>query len=214
MSMAQARARWIRAASVLSTAAILVLASAVVAQDPTDPAASPSPEASGTVFESAAYDYSIALPPGWTAQAAALVWDGQSQIDSGGAYTDQFAGPQGEFMFMFGAPTTLSVADHAAQHQAWTAGWHGCPTTPDDARDATIDGRPARLHAFTCNGVQVFKLMAVGDGVSLLVNQIAPPGDVDALRTDLLERVVAMDWHPRSPASSAPVASPEASVAP
>ena len=81
---------------------------------------------------------------------------------------------------------------------------------PDDARDAVLDGRPARVHAFICQGVQVFKLMAVGDGAGLVVNQIATPGDVDTLRSDFLARVAGITWSPMI-ADDGASPSPEAS---
>jgi hypothetical protein len=85
---------------------------------------------------------------------------------------------------------------------------------PDEARDAVLDGRPARVHAFICQGVQVFKLMAVGDGAGLVVNQIGTPGDVDTLRSDFLARVAGITWGPmieEDGTSPAPAASEPAS---
>lgn len=90
-------------------------------------------------------------------------------------------------MFVFGAPATLTVSEYATQQQEWTAGWYGCPTVPQDARDAVLDGRPARVHSLICQDVQVFKLRSVSDGVG--VNQIMSPGDVGTLREGFLARV-------------------------
>jgi hypothetical protein len=177
----------------LALCAVLLTATPAFAEPTSTP--SPSPEPSpGPTFTSEAYTYTIQLPAGWAAVPADVTWDGQSQIDSNGLITDKITGPRGEFMFVFGAPTALSTTDFATQQQEWTAGWHGCPTVPDDARDAVLDGRPARVHAFICQGVQVFKLMAVDDGAGLVVNQIATPGNVDTLRSDFLARVEGISW--------------------
>ena len=199
-------------AGVLAVVAAGLLSSAVSAQAAEATAGSRS--VSRISFVSEAYAYTMQLPAGWAAVPADLTWDGQSQIDSSGVFTDKFTGPRGEFMFVFGAPTTLAVSDYATQQQEWTASWHGCPSVPDDARDAVLDDRPARVHSFICQGVQVFKLMAVADGAGLVVNQIMSPGDVETLREGFLSMVAAIDWHP-SPASQAasplPGASPSAS---
>jgi hypothetical protein len=197
----------------LALCAVLLTATPALAQETTTPSPSPVP-LPGPTFTSEAYAYTVQLPAGWAAVPADVTWDGQSQIDSTGVYTDKFTGPQGQFMFVFGAPTTLAVLEYATQQQEWTAGWHACPSVPDDARDAVLDGRPARVHAFICQGVQVFKLMAVDDGAGLVVNQIATPGDVDTMCSDFLARVAGITWSPmieHAGASPAPEASEPAS---
>jgi hypothetical protein len=65
---------------------------------------------------------------------------------------------------------------------------------PDNARDAVLDGRPARVHSFICQGGQVFKLRAVSDGVGLVVNQIMSPGHVETLCDGFLARVATIRW--------------------
>jgi hypothetical protein len=84
-----------------------------------------------------------------------------------------------------------------------------CPTTL--ATPSSTAGRRA-VHSFICHGWQVFKLMAVSDGVGLVVSQIMSPGHVETLRDGFLARVATIRWLPMGRMDAAPMTSPGVSA--
>ncbi len=158
------------------------------------PAQTPTPSPTPALFTSAAYDYRSAYPGTWVASQAQEPWDGTARIDSNGPYTDQVMIPGSILFFVYGAPTTLTAEEYAAQGQAQVAAWHGCPAKADSVAEVAVDGAPGRLHAFLCSGLLVQKLMVVRDGEGLVLNMLAPPDGETDPRALFREIVAGITW--------------------
>jgi hypothetical protein len=163
-----------------------------------EPAATPAPTPKATPaptdFTSAAYGYRVTLPGASTTEPALRPWDGKARVDSDGPYTDKVRLPGSVLFFAYGAPTTMTTEEYAAQGQAQVAAWHGCPATADSVETVPVSGTPGELHAFLCQGLLVQKLMVVRDGQGLVLNMLAPPdGEVDP-RALFREIVAGVTW--------------------
>jgi hypothetical protein len=154
------------------------------------PKATPPPYA----FASNAYRYEVVLPGVSVARQALQPWDGEARIDSDGPYTDKVRLPGSVLFFVYGARTALTTDAYAAQGQAQTAAWHGCPATADAVDEVAVSGTPGELHEFVCQGLFVQKLMVVRDGQGLMLNMLAPPrGEVDP-RALFRQIVAGVTW--------------------
>lgn len=152
--------------------------------------ATPGPTPAPYEFTSDRYDYRMTLPGASIAEQAQGAWDGEERIDSNGPLTDQVRLPGSILFFVYGAPTDLTTKEYAAQGQAQTAEWHGCPAAPDAIAEVPVSGTPGQLHEFLCQGLLVQKLMVVRNGQGLVLNMLAPPeGEVDP--RDLFRQLVA-----------------------
>jgi hypothetical protein len=122
------------------------------------PSPTPStPAATPVVFTSKLYPYSITLPAGWVATAAATAkWDGTTAPIFNDPVVDAFAPPPGGDVgaFVSAAPTTSSLAAFVADGIATNARVHtvdsGCSNfaTPDSVQSITIGGQPGTLVGF------------------------------------------------------------------
>jgi len=178
-----------------------------VLPSPSPAAASPAvvatPMASSTpgsvAFDSTAYGYHAVIPGDEVAGdpvLAAHPWDGRSQVNSDGPSTDHVRLSDSRLLFVYGAPTELSLADYAAAGQRLKASWHGCPELPERTLASTLDGSPALIHAFTCGGLRVLSLFTVRDGAGLVVNELVPPGSPAGEPEALQALLAGWTWLP------------------
>ena len=184
-----------------ATAAVGTAPSAVPAPATAAPAATPTPAPTGQlvvvtpppvaeVFKSPVYGYSLPLPASAevTGLAAATgAWDGRSAIGSTAPMVDQFPRKGQRLAFILSAPTDLDLDAYAAAIHAKAVREHGCSEELAATRDFEVDGTPARVVAFTCQGLHVYEATAVRDGIGLIAKQITPPPGSPALEKESLE---------------------------
>ena len=152
-------------------------------QVPAAPAAATPPAVPG-VFESPLYGYTIGLPAGSEVtgvKPATTPWDGTSAIGSTGPMVDQFPRTGQRLAFILAAPTDLDLDAWAAAVHARAVREHGCAEEFTGTRDFEIDGTPARVVAFSCQGLVVYEATTVRDGTGLIAKQITPPPGSPAL---------------------------------
>jgi hypothetical protein len=147
----------------------------------------PSP-ASGP-FESAVYGYTIDLPDGsgvTSVVPANTRWGGAREIGSTAPFVDQFHRNGQRLAFILSAPTDLDLDAWAADVHARAVREHGCDREFTDTRDFEIDGSPARVVAFACQGLRVYEATTVRDGIGLIAKQLTPrPASPDLEKASL-----------------------------
>jgi hypothetical protein len=143
---------------------------------PASPVVTPSPESS--TFESPVYGYTIELPDGSEVTSvvpATSRWGGASEIGSTAPFVDQFHRNGQRLAFILSAPTGLDLDGYAKAIHAKAVREHGCSEEFTDTREFEIDGSPARVVAFACQGLRVYEATTVRDGIGLIAKQITPP---------------------------------------
>ena len=104
--------------------------------------------AAGRVFSSPHNGYTMALPAGWSAQAA-QPFDGPGSPGPGKGGMDVFHGPPYVTAWAFAAPMPPSLAGYATA-TARAAAQLPCPAVPQIDQQVAIDGAAASLIGMTC----------------------------------------------------------------
>lgn len=178
-----------------------VTAAGSVAPEPASPAPTATPAPTGQlvvvtpppaagIFESPLYGYSIDLPIASEVTdvgPATARWDGTSAIASDGPMVDQFRRTGSRLAFILAAPTNLDLDAFAAAVHAKAVSEHGCPEEIAAERDFKINGTPAKVVAFVCQGLHVYEATTVRDGIGLIAKQITPPPGSPALEAESLD---------------------------
>jgi hypothetical protein len=155
---------------------------------PTAPAAV-TPSAVPRQFESPVYGYTIDLPDGsgiTSVIPATTRWGGAREIGSTDPFVDQFQRSGQRLAFILSAPTDLDLDAWAADVHARAVRDHGCSEELTDTRDVEIDGTPARVVAFACQGLRVYEATTVRDGTGFIAKQLTPrPGSPDLEKASL-----------------------------
>jgi hypothetical protein len=150
--------------SVTATAAASPTSSTAVATQAAKPttAAVETPSA----FTSPIYRYTLTLPAGWRAGAAALRWDGASQPGYEEPVVDKFGGPVSASAFAFAGPVTFDLDGFVQDRIKANARDHGdtCPATPEVKEPIEIGGQPGVFLAWNC-GILINQAVTVHDGV-------------------------------------------------
>ena len=143
-----------------------------------------TPPPTPSVFDSPLYGYTIDLlirSEVTDVRPATARWDGTSAIASDGPMVDQFRRTGSRLAFVLSAPTDLDLGAYAAAVHAKAVSEHGCPEEVATGGDFEVDGTPARVVAFVCQGLHVYEATAVRDGIGLIAKQITPPPGSPAL---------------------------------
>jgi hypothetical protein len=149
----------------IAAAVVLLLSLWILTVPGLGPGGGRPPAPAPNVFRSPLYDYSIPVPPGWTATPATARWDGQSQ-PSLGPNVDQIAGPHlivlgyaGHFAGDLAAFVQDRIAANARDHS---------DTCPSNAlqlnQPTTIGGEAGVLLGLNC-GARIDQAITVHDGV-------------------------------------------------
>jgi hypothetical protein len=179
--------------------------------------ASPSPSPSATAvtswtMESTAYGYSWTFPADVVSMKptpATIPWGGETPCIVQDACSD-WMGLKGEpgtadrLLWAFGTPTDLDRDAFDADMRNRMSTWRGCPVESEIARDITLDGTPARIHAFTCPSGDAtdlhVRVYAVRDGVGLVISMAKPDSGEPLVAADEIDRLLgyleAFRWTP------------------
>ncbi len=99
---------------------------------------------------------------------------------------DQFPRTGQRLAFILSSPTGLDLDAYAAAVHTKAVREHGCSEESTDTRDFEIDGSPARVMTFACQGLRVYEATTVRNGIGLIAKQITPPpGSPDLEKTSL-----------------------------
>lgn len=141
--------------------------SAVSSGSPIPASAPPSTsaEATGSTFTSTLYGYTVAVPAGWSAQAATARWDGVSGLKSDSPQVDIWTSTGTQSSWGWAAPFAEDLKAYAAKEIADTAKYHGdtCPASPESQEQITVGGDPGMLIAWNC-GILINIAVTVHDG--------------------------------------------------
>ena len=167
---------------------------------PTAAASTSRPAATLTVFTSPLYGYTVTLPPGWSAGAAILKWDGTAQPAHEEPVNDKFGGPQAATAWAYAGPVSLDLAGYTKDRVAATLRDHGdtCPAGPEVSEPVQIGGQKGTFLAFDC-GILINQALTVRDGVgySFVMRDFSVAAATDAtdraLFQQLLDAVVFPD---------------------
>ena len=172
-----------------------------VAMPPSTPAAATSlPASTPTVFTSPLYGYSVTLPPGWSAGAAMIRWDGKAQPGNEEAVNDRFGGPQSASAWAYAGPVSVDLKAFVKERIAATKRDHGdtCKADPEVNEPVQVGGEPGSFIAWNC-GILINMAMTVRDGIGYSFNMrdfsVAAATDPTdrALLQQLLDGVVFPD---------------------
>jgi len=130
-------------------------------------AAPPTTPPTSRTFTSAAYGYTLTLPPKWASRPAFEKWAGEEELDGSSTLADIFGQPsESRGMFAAAARWKGDLRSYWKFLIAFNAHYHGdhCPQRPNARRLVTVGGQPGVLLAYNC-GILINNVATVHDGV-------------------------------------------------
>lgn len=156
--------------------------------------ASTSSSAPAGPFTSTVYGYAV-RSPAWSGTSASAAWDGTGSPGDGDPVVDTLVGPEGQRAFVYGEPTTATLAKFVAKGRAMGAKVRPDCAKPEATRATTIDREPAIMDEVHCpakTGVFALTAAVVHNGRAYVFFTYEQPGNEAAMRAwfgDLLQRV-------------------------